>query len=442
MVNFYIIIDGSQQGPFTIAELSKKNITQTTKLWAEGMENWEEARNIEALKDILKTIPPSIPEEEKKKIKIEAIISKTPKKKREHINWKGIYKVILSEIKTNIKITSYALILILVSYIGIYIYFNGLTNFYIAYKYKNHLLKYKKAYIEYEKRYTIYDNINELVESEKEKLKKFQEETIKENDLEYHIINKIKKENPQKTNSQMKKKESLILTIGEFSWIQENKRLNKLYEDNDKNIEGELDKEKMQKYKPKLYKKIDQIEKSAERHKAFINNPSNSIKKIHINNFYGYEIKNRIRLDYGEFEEFYNFDNDERNIFVNLYDYYTKTGKSPNIKIHTKRELDSIEKRIIVLEKKTKSLYIEEEKQPFFKEKEVLYRKSLGLGAVSLNSVEKRIEWHEKQYKNLLIASILPAIYAYLIEVLLLIFGRYIYKTIKWSISKHKELIA
>jgi len=60
MQKFYIHLNNEQQGPFDLEELKSKNITPETLIWHEGMDNWQKANSIEALKDILKTVPPSI----------------------------------------------------------------------------------------------------------------------------------------------------------------------------------------------------------------------------------------------------------------------------------------------------------------------------------------------------------------------------------------------
>lgn len=80
MSKYYIAIEGSQQGPFSLDELREKNITKTTLVWTETMDNWVEAVNLEELKDLIKTIPPPIPAKVEKPIKVEAEISKKKEK--------------------------------------------------------------------------------------------------------------------------------------------------------------------------------------------------------------------------------------------------------------------------------------------------------------------------------------------------------------------------
>jgi uncharacterized RDD family membrane protein YckC len=61
---FYIVIGGQQQGPFAITGLKEKGIQRDSLVWTEGMENWARAEDVPALRDILKTIPPPLPNTE------------------------------------------------------------------------------------------------------------------------------------------------------------------------------------------------------------------------------------------------------------------------------------------------------------------------------------------------------------------------------------------
>jgi len=56
----YYIHDGSEQkGPFTFDELKGLNISKSTSIWYEGLENWTTAGHLEELKEIFKnTTPP------------------------------------------------------------------------------------------------------------------------------------------------------------------------------------------------------------------------------------------------------------------------------------------------------------------------------------------------------------------------------------------------
>lgn len=58
MKKYFIIINGQQSGPFSLEELFDRHITSETLVWAEGMQNWTPAWEIEELKDILRGIDP------------------------------------------------------------------------------------------------------------------------------------------------------------------------------------------------------------------------------------------------------------------------------------------------------------------------------------------------------------------------------------------------
>lgn len=64
--NFYIAVDGQQQGPFTLDELRAKSIQRDTLVWTEGLENWTKAEYLPFLKDILKSVPPPLPKSDVK----------------------------------------------------------------------------------------------------------------------------------------------------------------------------------------------------------------------------------------------------------------------------------------------------------------------------------------------------------------------------------------
>jgi tetrahydromethanopterin S-methyltransferase subunit B len=57
----YYLHDGTENiGPFDIEELKAHNITRTTKVWFDEIEDWKNAEEIEELKTIFKSIPPPI----------------------------------------------------------------------------------------------------------------------------------------------------------------------------------------------------------------------------------------------------------------------------------------------------------------------------------------------------------------------------------------------
>lgn len=58
MQKFYIHKDDQQQGPFSTDELKNLKITRDTMVWFEGEDNWKKAIEVDALQEILKSIPP------------------------------------------------------------------------------------------------------------------------------------------------------------------------------------------------------------------------------------------------------------------------------------------------------------------------------------------------------------------------------------------------
>lgn len=52
-MNFFILVNDIQQGPFSIDELRLRGITQDTLVWAEGMAQWAPAWQVEALRPLL-----------------------------------------------------------------------------------------------------------------------------------------------------------------------------------------------------------------------------------------------------------------------------------------------------------------------------------------------------------------------------------------------------
>jgi len=66
-MEYFMIENGKQTGPFTINQLAQKHITSETLVWAEGMSNWTPAWQVEQLKYIItggpqQTPPPYSPE--------------------------------------------------------------------------------------------------------------------------------------------------------------------------------------------------------------------------------------------------------------------------------------------------------------------------------------------------------------------------------------------
>jgi hypothetical protein len=57
----YFYSNGQEkEGPFTLEELKAKNILPKTLIWHEGLEDWQEATNIEELKELFELSPPPV----------------------------------------------------------------------------------------------------------------------------------------------------------------------------------------------------------------------------------------------------------------------------------------------------------------------------------------------------------------------------------------------
>ena len=57
-MNYYIILNGQQLGPYTIDQLRTIGITASTPIWAQGSPNWRVASEIPELQGYL---PPNVP---------------------------------------------------------------------------------------------------------------------------------------------------------------------------------------------------------------------------------------------------------------------------------------------------------------------------------------------------------------------------------------------
>ena len=65
---FYIAVNGQQTGPFSFDDLRTKNIQRDTLIWTEGLDSWTKAEMLPLVKDILRAIPPPLPNTESKSI--------------------------------------------------------------------------------------------------------------------------------------------------------------------------------------------------------------------------------------------------------------------------------------------------------------------------------------------------------------------------------------
>ncbi len=52
-MEFHLIVNGKQEGPFTIEELSQRGITPESEVWAEGMADWTQAGDVPELTAVL-----------------------------------------------------------------------------------------------------------------------------------------------------------------------------------------------------------------------------------------------------------------------------------------------------------------------------------------------------------------------------------------------------
>lgn len=60
-MNFYILNKGETKGPYSLDDLRKMQITRSTYIWKQGMDNWIQAANVDELDSLLNETPPDIP---------------------------------------------------------------------------------------------------------------------------------------------------------------------------------------------------------------------------------------------------------------------------------------------------------------------------------------------------------------------------------------------
>ena len=64
---YYAVIDGKQEGPYSITELSRliadKKIVKETYIWKPGMKEWELAGNVDEVLRLVALTPPPIPKQ-------------------------------------------------------------------------------------------------------------------------------------------------------------------------------------------------------------------------------------------------------------------------------------------------------------------------------------------------------------------------------------------
>lgn len=58
---FYIVVNGQTEGPFSLDEIKMRKINRDTLVWSEGLAEWVKAENHPLLKDFVNTLPPPLP---------------------------------------------------------------------------------------------------------------------------------------------------------------------------------------------------------------------------------------------------------------------------------------------------------------------------------------------------------------------------------------------
>jgi len=112
MDKYYIVTDNQQKGPYSIEELQELNISLSTLVWNEGMENWVEAKNVPELRNVIKISPPPIPKISDVTYKVEAEI----KQNKEKLIKPETEIVVAKEIKIASRLVLYSLIAIVLAF--------------------------------------------------------------------------------------------------------------------------------------------------------------------------------------------------------------------------------------------------------------------------------------------------------------------------------------
>ncbi len=60
-MKYFISVKGKKQGPYNLEELRNLNLFNTTLVWKDGMQDWQQAKEIDELKEITLTLPPKLP---------------------------------------------------------------------------------------------------------------------------------------------------------------------------------------------------------------------------------------------------------------------------------------------------------------------------------------------------------------------------------------------
>lgn len=136
MTNYYYYIENDVQlGPFSLQDLKNRKIQKNTLVWCENMENWDEAKNVEELNEILKFTPPPIPINSKieRPLKVEAEIIR----KKEKLITPEREIIIAKEAKQNYKLVLVSVLIGIVSFIYFINEDNGFKNKSLAIRLEN-----------------------------------------------------------------------------------------------------------------------------------------------------------------------------------------------------------------------------------------------------------------------------------------------------------------
>ena len=118
MEKFHIVINNKQEGPFSIMEIEKMNISPNTLVWNENYSDWVEIKSIKHFKNKFKKSPPPIPNIEKDDKAIKVIITKDKKtKNKRKINFEKLATTLLKLSAISFGI---AIITFIISSFGIY----------------------------------------------------------------------------------------------------------------------------------------------------------------------------------------------------------------------------------------------------------------------------------------------------------------------------------
>lgn len=72
-MNIWIYIDGMQKGPFSEAEIAAMGLDPSTPVWAEGMEKWQPAAEVDFMAPLLGPGSGNAPENAAEEIRVEEI---------------------------------------------------------------------------------------------------------------------------------------------------------------------------------------------------------------------------------------------------------------------------------------------------------------------------------------------------------------------------------